>query len=127
FSAPAGDGALQLAAERLALNLHEAGFSVSMAPAGAPSNLALRLVHLEAVTPRAALDQMLESLAQNVTVTSTDPVSLWRSESEALRNETVIPLLWLPRAWAVGPNVRGLRISADGSPLLADASLEGPK
>jgi len=127
FSAPAGDGALQLAAERLALNLHEAGFSVSMAPAGAPSNLALRLVHLEAVTPRAALDQMLEALAQNVTVAGTDPVSLWRSESEALRNETVIPLLWLPRAWAVGPNVRGLRLSADGSPLLADASLEGPK
>lgn len=127
FSAPAGDPTLQLAAERLALNLHEAGFSVGVTAPGTASTLALRLVHLDASTPRASVDEMLDALGQNVTVTGTDPVSLWRAENEVLRSDTVIPLLWLPRAWAIGPNVRGLRLSADGSPLLEDASLEGPK
>ena len=127
LSAPAGNSTLQLAAERLALNLHEAGFSIRIAPPGTGSTLALRLVHVEASTPRAALDEALEALGQSVTVTGTDSASLWRAESEVLRDRTVIPLLWLPRAWATGPNVRGLTLSADGAPQLADASLEGPK
>jgi hypothetical protein len=35
--------------------------------------------------------------------------------------------LWLPRAWAAGERVRDLRLSVDGEPLLADASVEGGK
>ena len=52
---------MQLAAERLALNLHEAGFSVQVASAGSrpPGALELRKVHLEATDPGAALDEML--------------------------------------------------------------------
>ncbi len=42
-----------------------------------------------------------------------------------LDNETVVPLMWLPRAWAVGERVRDLRLLSDGTPDLSDASLEG--
>jgi peptide/nickel transport system substrate-binding protein len=125
MNADPGSGTLQLAAERLALNLHEAGFAVQMAPSGALAVLSLRLVHLEEASPRAALDEMLARFGQNVTVTGTDPHSLWLAESAALQNHTVVPLLWLPRAWAVGERVRDLRLSPDGEPLLASASLEG--
>ncbi len=70
---------------------------------------------------------MLAHFGQNGTVTATDPASLWRMERGVLDNETIVPLLWLPRAWAAGDRVRDLRLSPDGAPLAADASLEGPK
>ncbi len=120
---------MQLAAERLALNLHEAGFNVQVAPPGSRQTaaLALRKVHLEATTPRAALDEMLARFGQNSTVTGTDAASLWQTERGVLDQEAIVPLLWLPRAWAAGERVRDLRLAADGEPLLADASLEGAK
>lgn len=127
MSAGSGGATLRLAAERLALNLQEAGFTVQMAPPGAPAVLNLELVHLEEASPRAALDEMLARFGQNVTVSGTYPHALWLAENTALQNHTVLPLLWLPRAWAVGERVRDLRLSPDGEPLLAGASLEGAK
>jgi hypothetical protein len=44
-----------------------------------------------------------------------------------LENETVVPLLWMPRAWALGERVRDLRLLSDGEPDLSDASQEGAK
>lgn len=116
---------LQLAAERLALNLREDGFNVQMAAPHAAAALTLRRVHLQATAPRAALDEMSALFGQNGRVNGTDPVALWQSEQAILANETVVPLVWLPRAWAVGDRVRDLHLSPDGVPLLADASLEG--
>jgi MarR-like DNA-binding transcriptional regulator SgrR of sgrS sRNA len=120
---------MQLAAERLALNLHEAGFNVQVASAGSRQTpaFAMRRVHLEASSPEAALDEMLARFGQNSTVSGTDAAGLWQAERGVLDNETVVPLLWLPRAWAAGERVRDLRLSSDGEPLLADASLEGAK
>jgi peptide/nickel transport system substrate-binding protein len=120
------NAAMHLVADRLALNLHEAGFAVQVA--GSPSAaLTLRRVHLEAASPAAALDEMLARFGQNGTVTAKDPVSLWQTERSVLDNKTIVPLLWLPRAWAAGDRVRDLRLSPDGAPMLADASLEGAK
>jgi hypothetical protein len=120
---------MQLAAARLALNLHEAGFNVQVTQAGSrqPPTLALRRVHLEAASPRPALDEMLARFGQNGTVNGTDAAVLWQAERGVLDNEAIVPLLWLPRAWAAGERVRDLRLSVDGEPLLADASLEGAK
>lgn len=126
LAVPITGAALQLAAERLALNLHEAGFTLQVAPGShAPAPLALRCEHLEAAGSRAALDELLARFGQNSTVTGTDPASLYQSERNALARATVVPLLWLPRAWAVGERVRDLRLSPDGIPLFAGASLEG--
>ena len=122
-----GGATMHLAGERLALNLHEAGFNVRMAPPGAPSAITLRLVHLDQIDPRAALDEMLAAFRLNVTVSGANSRSLWQAESSALQPNTVVPLLWLPRAWALGERVRDIRLSPDGEPLLADVSLEGAK
>ncbi|HEX4068147.1 MAG TPA: ABC transporter substrate-binding protein [Acidobacteriaceae bacterium] len=119
---------MQLAAERLALNLHEAGFTVQTASSPhTPAALTLRLIPLEAATPRAALEEMAARFGQNGTVTGTDAATLWQTEQGILSNETIVPLLWLPRAWAAGERVRDLRLSAVGQPMWADASLEGPR
>jgi hypothetical protein len=62
-----------------------------------------------------------------MTGTGTDAAALWQEERGVLDNETIVPLLWLPRAWAVGERVRDLRLLSDGEPDLSDASLEGAK
>lgn len=122
-----GGATMRLAAERLALNLHEAGFNVKMASPGTPPAMDLQLIHLEETDPRAALDEMLAAFSLNTKVSGTGAQALWRAEKSNLQSNTVIPLLWLPRAWAVGERVRDIRFSPDGEPLLADASLEGAK
>jgi hypothetical protein len=58
-------------------------------------------------------------------VNGADPVALWQSEQAILVNGTIVPLVWLPRAWAAGDRVRDLRLSPDGVPLLANAAVEG--
>lgn len=123
-----GSGAaLQLAGERLALNLRDAGFSVQTAGGRTGAALVLREAPLEAASGRAVLDEMAGQFGQNDTVTGTHATALWQAEEGMLGNETVIPLLWLPRAWAMGERVRDLRLSAVGEPEWADASLEGAK
>jgi hypothetical protein len=89
--------------------------------------LELRKVHLEATDPDAALDEMLARFGENGTVTGTDAASLWQEERGVLKRNTIVPLLWLPRAWAAGDRVRDLRLLSDGQPALSDASLEGGK
>jgi hypothetical protein len=52
------------------------------------------------------------------------PEGLYRAEHDFLETHTLIPLLYLPRAYAASGRVRDLRLSPDGAPLLAGVSLE---
>ena len=52
------------------------------------------------------------------------PAGLYKTERDFLETHTLIPLLYLSRAYAVSGRVRDLRLSVDGTPQLADASLE---
>jgi hypothetical protein len=67
----------------------------------------------------------LRGAGENAPITMQDPATLFRAEHDVLDLKTLIPLLDLPRAWAVGSRVRDLRLRADGTPDLAGASLEG--
>ncbi len=120
---------LHLAAERIALNLREAGFRVQITPRsdGATPDIILRQFHLETGDPRVALDEIAGATAQIVTVTGTYTASLYRGERNLLESDTVVPLLWLPRAYAISERVRDLRLGVDGSPLIGDAALEDAK
>jgi MarR-like DNA-binding transcriptional regulator SgrR of sgrS sRNA len=129
FAVEDGNAEMQLVAQRIALNLREAGFRVQAASSGAATrpDIVVRRVHLEARDPRTALNEMLEACGQSGTVTATDAASLYRVEKDFLAAYTVVPLLWLPRAFAVSERVRDLRLAADGSPLIAEAALEDAK
>ena len=122
-----GDGAMQLAAQRIVLNLREAGFNVQVANAhNAPhAELTLRKLPLEGADPAAVLETLLRGAGENVPVAGRNPNALFRAEHDVLDLKTLIPLLDLPRAWAIGSRVRDVRLRADGTPDLADASLEG--
>jgi len=123
-----GDGAMQLAAQRIALNLHEAGFSVQVTNGGSQrSDLVLREFALVGADPAAALEQVLRSAGNERAVMAQNSAACYQAEQMALEEKNVIPLLDLPRAFAFGPRVRDLRLRADGTPDLADASLEGAR
>ena len=126
------DGApeMQLAAERIALNLRDAGFRIQVASGGGgkpQADIVLRRVHLEANDPHAALNEMIGASGQNVTVIATDTKALYDAERDFLSGHTIEPLLWLPQAYAVGERVRDLRLAADGTPLIAGAALNDSK
>jgi peptide/nickel transport system substrate-binding protein len=120
-----GDGAMQLAAQRIALNLHEAGFNVQVTNTpGQRPDMILRKLPIMGADPAAALEEILWSAGLMAPVVAQNPTALYNDERAALDDKWLIPLLDLPRAYASGPRVRDLRLRADGTPDLADASLE---
>lgn len=126
-----GPGPVQLALERLALNLRDAGFSVRVitpisngrVPPGV--DLVLRQLPVMPGEPATALNGMFRLLGQTPSAATQDPTAIYNAERDFLSQHTVIPLLFLPRTWAVGERVRDLHLSAYGVPDLANASLEG--
>jgi MarR-like DNA-binding transcriptional regulator SgrR of sgrS sRNA len=121
-----GGGAMQLAAQRIALNLHDAGFNVQVVAANGarPADLALRCLPLASNLPQAALEAMMRGAGVQAPVLEQTPAGLFRVERDFLENHTLIPLLYLPRAYAASGRVRDLRLSPDGTPLLAGAALQ---
>jgi len=120
-----GDGAIQLAAQRIALNLHEAGFNVQMAPVGAQrSDLALRKFLVPGNDPAATLEGISWEAGEFVPVTEQASFDLYKREQSILNDHRIIPLLDLPLGYAIAAKVRDLHLRGDGSADLAGASLE---
>jgi hypothetical protein len=67
---------------------------------------------------------MLRAVGVSSPVLANAAPELFNAEREFLQTHTLIPLLYLPRAYAVGGRVRDFGLSADGTPLLADVSLQ---
>ncbi len=121
-----GNGAMQLAAQRISLNLREAGFDVQAVALKAPQHgdLTLRLLPLHGSEPAAAMEILLRAGGEQAPVEDGSPAALYRAERDYLARNTLVPLLDLPRAYAIGSRVRDFALLADGTPDLASASLE---
>jgi peptide/nickel transport system substrate-binding protein len=119
-----GGPTMQLAAQRIELNLHEAGFDVQVAGGSQRGDIVLRMLVLDGRDPQAALEGLLRSAGQPVPITDSYSAALYKAEREFLDRKTLIPLLYLPRAYAVSARVRDFRLDGQGFPDLADASLE---
>ena len=122
-----GGGAMQLAAQRIALNLHEAGFNVQVTGTGSGqhADMMLRKLPIGGGDAAAQMEALLRGAGQSVPVTERAPAALFQAEREFLNLNTLVPLLDLPRAYAIGGRVRDLQLRADGTPDLAGISLEG--
>ena len=120
------NAAMQLAAQRLALNLREAGLNVQTAAQGAPRRADMVLLRLTLASnePKAALEFLLRSVGVANPIIEDSPAGLYKVEREFLQTHTLIPLLYLPRAYAIGVRVRDFTLSTDGTPLLASVSLQ---
>ncbi|MFZ0304163.1 MAG: ABC transporter substrate-binding protein [Terracidiphilus sp.] len=118
-----GAGSMQLAAQRIALNLREAGFDVQVTSAS-HADLMLRSIPLASTNPAAALESVLRALGETTPPAVTSPTAIYRAEHDFLDRKTLMPLLDLPRAYAAGSHVRDLTLGSDGTPGFADAWLE---
>lgn len=120
-----GDGAMQLAAQRIALNLREAGFNVQMTGGDVQhADLMLRRLPLEGADSAALLEQVMRSAGDAIPQAAESPAALFKSEQTYLNEKRIVPLLVLPRACASGPRVRDLHLRTDGLPDLANVSLK---
>jgi peptide/nickel transport system substrate-binding protein len=123
-----GGGAFQLAAQRIALNLREAGFNVQAAGTGAKApEMRLRIFRIEGADASADLAQIALASGQPIQAAGADPAAAYDNERELLERRTLIPLVHLPCAYAVGSRVRDLELRYDGTPALDAASLEAAK
>jgi hypothetical protein len=119
---------LRLVADRLALNLHDSGFNVQVvSQTSTNAELTLRFVHLEAADAVSALREILSDFDASDAADGADPAALYHVERSFLQSYTVVPLLYLPRAYGLSGRVRNLTLAADGSLQLANASLEDAK
>jgi ABC-type transport system substrate-binding protein len=120
------DRGLQLTADRLALNLRDAGWNVKVVSLATNTNadLSLRRIHLEAADAPSALREVLEPFGAAPVADTTDPSALYRAEHTFLQSNVLIPLLYLPKAYGVSGRVHDLSLAHDGTPLYAGASLE---
>ncbi len=132
--------AMQLAAARIALNLHDAGFNVRVLPPLKENrlpnaDLTLRTLPVPAGNPQIALSAILRQLSlfspaeaehaqAAAVIPANDPSAAYQAEHDFLDRHTILPLLFLPRAWTVSPRLRDLELDFDGSPDLANASLQ---
>ena len=122
-----GDGTMQLAAQRIALDLREAGLNaVVAAPAtGQQPDLLLRRIALQGGKPSAVLDEALHEAHEIPVGADPSPATIYKAERTFLDRHTFIPLASLPRAYAVDGRIRDLRLLVGGEPDLASVSLEG--
>ncbi len=113
------DGTQQLLAERVALNARDAGIAMQPTPrmANAQADLNLVRVLVASPNPGVALWQITS------TVVSAEPVSadpdadvLFREERDLLNSYRVIPLLYVPRAFAASQKVHNWTLDANGAP-----------
>jgi len=121
-----GDGAMRLAAQRIALNLKEAGFNAQEVNAGGAqrTDLMLRMIPLEGGEAGAVLESVSRSVDTAAIAADSSPPSVYKAERNFLDRHTLIPLVDLPRAYATGARVRDLGLDANGIAELASASVE---
>ena len=120
-----GDGIMQLTAQRLALNLREAGFNVRLL-AGNPTyaDVVLRYLPVAGADVAGVLGRLLLVAGQSPAIANRDPQSSFRTEQDILSRHLVIPLLDLPHAYAISGRVKNFALSGYGTPDVAGISVE---
>jgi MarR-like DNA-binding transcriptional regulator SgrR of sgrS sRNA len=119
---PAGDTTLQLVAERIALNARESGLQVQVA-AGSADFTVVQLP-LSSTNPQVALAALASQTETKRADYGNGIEEIYRNERELLSHAKLIPLLYLPRAYAVADQVRDARMTALGQLELSYAWIE---
>ncbi len=105
LSVDTSNAVLQLSAERLALNLRDAGWNVRVVPHGRESErgtVTCACVHVEAADAAAALRETMQDFGAALRGGDARiQRRLYAAERAFLQSHTVVPLLYLPRAYGV--------------------------
>ncbi|UWZ85584.1 ABC transporter substrate-binding protein [Occallatibacter riparius] len=121
-------GTFQLAAQRIALNLREAGFNVQVVGPGTKTpDMRLRIFRVGGADAAADLSQIAFATGQPIQAGGADLSAAYGAERELLDRKTLIPLVHLPCAYALSSRVRDLQLHYDGTLALDGASVEAAK
>jgi peptide/nickel transport system substrate-binding protein len=120
IAAEGKDPALQLVADRIALNARDAGIVIQPGPYGL-ADLRVTRQSLASENPAVALQQMAAVFSGGHAIASVDsPQRLYEQERELLSQYYVVPLVYLPRTYALSPRVRNWNTAPDGKLRLQD-------
>jgi peptide/nickel transport system substrate-binding protein len=114
------DPLLRLIAERIILNVGEAGISLRPAPTG-PANVRLVALRFSSTDPAQALGELAAGLGAPAAIPpDADLSQLYSAERELIASRRVIPLFHLPAVHQLSPTVHGWPLrngTADQWPL----------
>ena len=127
----ADDPALQLAAERIALNAREGGINIQALPrsnaALARADLFVGRFSISSPNAASALADLSMQITGEPVVVGESIESIYQREHELLATYRVIPLLHLPRAFAASDRVRQWKLEPGGQPAPGGLWLEERK
>jgi peptide/nickel transport system substrate-binding protein len=127
----ADDPALQLAAERIALNAREGGINIQALPrsnaALAHADLFVSRFAISSSNAASALADLSSQITGEPVVVGESIESIYQHEHELLSTYRVIPLLHLPRAFAASDRVRQWKLEPGGEPATGGLWLEERK
>jgi ABC-type transport system substrate-binding protein len=128
-----GDSLEQAIAERIAVNVRDAGIPLTPEAISPTANYDVRLVRLRMKSshPRDALAGLIDSLAPEAGLdtsplpTNASAEQIYGCERDIVSSYRVVPLVWMPRVYGLGSRVRDWKSpdAGDGWPL-ADVWLE---
>jgi peptide/nickel transport system substrate-binding protein len=100
------DPLLQLIAERVALNLRDAGFSLQLVASPDRADLVLRKVPINSSDAEVALTQIADTLSLDIPTVSGGAQKLYEQERGILEAHFAVPLVLVPRNTAVSARLR---------------------
>jgi MarR-like DNA-binding transcriptional regulator SgrR of sgrS sRNA len=127
----AEDPALQLAAERVALNARDGGINLQASPRSAQTlaraDLFVRRIPVASPDPASALAAFSSALFGDSSPVGDSIESIYQRERNLLSTYRVIPLLHLPQAFAASERLKNWKLSPTGVPVIGDLWLEERK
>ncbi len=123
----ATDPSMQLVGERIALSARDAGITIRTMPAPAHWDLTLVRIRLSSFQPSVALENLVSELGvEHKTPDDATTEALYRRERELLDSGLLVPLLYVPHAFATSERVRDWKLDA-GLPDYFDLWMEARK
>jgi len=123
-SCEASDALAQLVAQRLALNAREAGVAVQVSPGASNAQARLVRLRMQSLDARVALRELSAVLNWPPPLIGRGSLEeLYRAEVALIESGRVLPLLYLPQAFALGPAVRNWEEDPFGAWHLEDVWL----
>ena len=121
------DPVTQLIAERIALNAHDAGITLQVTADTEHADLVLVRQGLASMDAEVALSALCEQFGCQTRERAAQPSAQARYDDERsmVTEAKVIPLAFVPRAYAYGPRVQDWAVAPDGNWRLDDVWLAG--
>jgi peptide/nickel transport system substrate-binding protein len=110
----ATDPLTRVVAERVVLNARDAGMAAQLMASSEAADVVVERIALHSSDPWAALADVADEYKLGADFKGAGWQDLYSAERDLLAAHWIVPLLAVPRVYAVGPRVHDVRLSRDG-------------